>query len=333
MKPEATLDQVSRVLQEAGNNGLEVRVSRNDTRTVIGLTGCKREDLFKRLSEFPGVEEVVLMSHPFKLASREFRPQKSVFCLGGVNIGGEKVVVMAGPCAVENRTMLLETACAVKEAGASFLRGGAFKPRTSPYSFQGLGEKGLDYLQEAKQKTGLPVVTEVMSPEKIIRVAEVADILQVGTRNMQNYSLLEAVGRANRPVLLKRGMMATVEEFLTAAEYILSNGGSRVILCERGIRTFEKMTRNTLDVAAVPLLQNLSHLPVCVDPSHAGGMDSLVIPLAKAAVAAGADALIVEVHPQPKKALSDGKQSLTPDKFRRMMKELSAVAGAVGRHI
>lgn len=333
MRTEAGLKQVSCVLRDLEDAGLIGRIFKDDKRTVIGVNGNKAEGFFQRLKKYPGVEDVVMMSKPFKLASREFKYQRSVFRAGDVEFGGDRVVIMAGPCAVESRNQLLETAFAVKEAGARVLRGGVFKPRTSPYSFQGLGEKGLEILSEAKQKTGLPVITEVMSAERIQMVEKAADILQIGTRNMQNYSLLEAAGRSRRPVLLKRGMMATVEEFLTAAEYVLSNGNSRVILCERGIRTFEKMTRNTLDVAAVPLLKRLSHLPVCVDPSHAAGAAFLVSPLARAAAAAGADALLVEVHPHPEKALSDGPQSLAPESFHKMVKEISAVAAAVGRRM
>lgn len=253
--------------------------------------------------------------------------------MNGVRLGAKEIPVMAGPCAVESHKQILETALKVKEAGATILRGGAFKPRTSPYSFQGLKEKGLEILAEVKEKTGLSIVTEVMAPEHVPLVGEVADILQIGTRNMQNYALLEAAGKYNKPVLLKRGMMATLEEFLMAAEYILSNGNSKIILCERGIRTFETYTRNTLDLTAIPLLNQLSHLPVCVDPSHATGSRNLIIPVSKAAVAAGADGLLVEVHPHPEKALSDGAQSLNLEEFSRLMEELRPVAEAVKRRI
>jgi len=278
-----------------------------------------------------GVERTVPLLRPFKLAGREFHPQDTIVAINGVLVGGKQVVVMAGPCAVESRDQLLETARAVKEAGAQVLRGGAFKPRTSPYSFQGLGEEGLRLLAEAREETGLAVVTEVMDPHKVPLVTTYADILQVGARNMQNYALLHAVGEAQRPVLLKRGMMSTVEELLMAAEYILSHGNNRVILCERGIRTFEQYTRNTLDISAVPLLKQLSHLPVVVDPSHATGKWELVEPVSRAAVAAGADGLIIEVHPHPEKALSDGAQSLKPARFAALMRGLRPVAEAVGR--
>lgn len=333
MNPKATLKQVSRILKEVKNLGFKTYISRGEERTIIGLIGNGRHvtpDFFK---VFPGVENVVPILKPFKLASREFKPRKSLIPINGIIFGGEKVVVMAGPCAIESRDQILKTARSVKKAGAEILRGGAFKPRTSPYSFQGLKEEGLRLLQEVKRETGLSIITEVMAPEQVETVGEVADILQVGTRNMQNYALLEALGRYNKPVLLKRGMMATLEEFLMAAEYLLSSGNARVILCERGIRTFEKYTRNTLDLSAIPLIHQLSHLPVCIDPSHGTGMRSLIIPVSRAAVAAGADALLVEVHPQPEKALSDGPQSLDLDEFRVLMEELKPVAEAIKRKI
>jgi 3-deoxy-7-phosphoheptulonate synthase len=278
-----------------------------------------------------GVERTVPVLRPFKLASREFHPQDSVFPINGVSIGGPQVIVMAGPCAVESREQLEETAQAVKAAGAQVLRGGAFKPRTSPYSFQGLGDEALRLLAEARAQTGLPIVTEVMAPEQVPLVTTFADILQIGARSMQNYALLHAVGESQRPVLLKRGMMSTIEELLMSAEYILSHGNHRVILCERGIRTFETYTRNTLDISAVPLLKQLSHLPVLVDPSHGTGKWELVAPVARAAIAAGADGLIVEVHPEPEKALSDGAQSLKPQRFADLMASLRPIAAAVGR--
>jgi 3-deoxy-7-phosphoheptulonate synthase len=280
-----------------------------------------------------GVERVMPVLQPFKLASRDFHPQDTVVPVNGVSVGGKQVIVMAGPCAVEGREPLLEVAQAIKNAGAHMLRGGAFKPRTSPYSFQGLGEQGLHILAEARRESSLPVVTEVMAPEQVPLVTTYADMLQIGARNMQNYALLHAVGAAQRPVLLKRGMMSTVQELLMSAEYILSHGNDRVILCERGIRTFETSTRNTLDINAVPLLKQLSHLPVVVDPSHATGKWELVASVAKAAVAAGADGLLVEVHPDPDHALSDGVQSLKPETFQRLMAEIRAVALAVGREL
>lgn len=331
MKSKASLKDISKVLKEVTNLGCKTYMSKGGGRTIIGLIGNGKQVLPDYFEALPGVEKVVPLLSPFKLASREFKPKKSVIRIKGVSIGDEDVVVMAGPCAIETREQILETACAVKDAGIKILRGGAFKPRTSPYSFQGLKEKGLELLLEAKQKTGLLIVTEVMAPEHVSVVGEIADIFQIGTRNMQNYSLLEAVGKQSKPVLLKRGMMATLEEFLMAAEYILSNGNSRVILCERGIRTFEKYTRNTLDLTAIPLLNQLSHLPVCIDPSHGTGMSSLVIPISKAAVAAGADGLLIEVHPSPEEALSDGAQSLNFKELNRLVKELKPVAEAVNR--
>jgi 3-deoxy-7-phosphoheptulonate synthase len=278
-----------------------------------------------------GVERAVPVLQPFKLASREFHPQDTVVKVNGVLIGTNQIVVMAGPCAVESNEQLFVTARAVKKAGAKILRGGAFKPRTSPYSFQGLGVEGLKLLASARDETGLPVVTEVIAPEMVPLVSTYADILQIGARNMQNYSLLHAVGEIQRPILLKRGMMSTIEELLMAAEYILSHGNDRVILCERGIRTFEPYTRNTIDISAVPLLKKLTHLPVIVDPSHATGKWELVGPVSKAAIAAGADGLIIEVHPSPEEALSDGPQSLRPEKFEALMEELDPIAKAVGR--
>jgi 3-deoxy-7-phosphoheptulonate synthase len=277
------------------------------------------------------VKRIVPILRPFKLASRDFQPEDTVFPLNGHSIGGQKIIVMAGPCAVESREQIIEAAHMVKEAGAHLLRGGAFKPRTSPYSFQGLGEEGLQYLAEAREATGLDVVTEVMAPEQVPLVAHYADVLQIGTRNMQNYALLHAVGESGMPVLLKRGMMSTIEELLMSAEYILSHGNRRVILCERGIRTFETYTRNTLDINAVPVLKELSHLPVLVDPSHATGKWQLVNAVSKAAIAAGADGLIIEVHPHPELAMSDGTQSLRPTRFVELMAQLKPVAEAVGR--
>ena len=333
MKPDASLKQVTCVLKEVRKLGLKTYMSKGEKRSVIGLIGIKDAEQARKFEFLSGVDKVNAISRPFKLASREFNPDKSTFNLNGVCFGGKEVVIIAGPCAVESRQQILETASAIKSAGAKLLRGGAFKPRTSPYSFQGLKEEGLELLQEAKEKTGLLIVTEVIAPEHVKLVAEVADVFQIGTRNMQNYALLEAVGLADKPVLLKRGMMANVEEFLMAAEYILANGNPYVLLCERGIRTFEKFTRNTLDLAAIPLISQLSHLPICVDPSHGTGMGSLVNPVSKAAVAAGADALIIEVHPSPEKALSDGFQSLSLREFEDLMRDLKPVANAVGRTV
>ncbi len=333
MKKGVSKEEISKILKEVKKFGLKTHLSEGKEKTIVGMIGNGSAVSPGHFHLFSGVEDVLRVSKPFKLASREFKPEKSVIQVNGVSLGGENIPIMAGPCAVESREQILETALKVKEAGATILRGGAFKPRSSPYSFQGLKEKGLEMLAEAKEKTGLSIITEVMTPEHVPLVGEVADILQIGTRNMQNYPLLEAAGKYKKAVLLKRGMMATLEEFLMAAEYILSNGNSNVILCERGIRTFEKYTRNTLDVTAVPLLKELSHLPVCVDPSHATGQRSLIAPVSKAAIAAGADALLVEVHPHPEKALSDGDQSLNPEEFYKFMEELRPVAEAVKRRI
>jgi 3-deoxy-7-phosphoheptulonate synthase len=280
-----------------------------------------------------GVETVTRIGHQFKLASRQAKSEDTVIALNGTAIGGRRLVVMAGPCSVESRGQLLETAYAVKEAGARLLRGGAYKPRTSPYAFQGMGLKGLELLAEAREITGLKIVTEVMTPEAVPLVSQYADILQIGARNMQNYGLLNAVGRTQRPVLLKRGMMSTIQELLMSAEYIMSNGNYKVMLCERGIRTFEPMTRNTFDLNAVPLLKQLSHLPVIADPSHGTGRWDLVAPMAKASIACGADGLIIEVHPHPEVAVSDGAQSLKPEKFAEMMRELKPLAEALGREL
>jgi 3-deoxy-7-phosphoheptulonate synthase len=276
---------------------------------------------------------VVRILKPYKLASREFRKENTEIDVRGIVIGGKKIPVMAGPCAVENRAILTGIAEKVKKAGASFLRGGAYKPRTSPYSFQGLGEEGLKYLAEAGKKTGLPVVTEIMDPRDLEVVVEYTDIIQIGARNMQNFRLLLEVGSAQKPVLLKRGLSSTIKEWLMSAEYIMSRGNQQVMLCERGIRTFETATRNTLDLSAVPVLKQLTHLPVVVDPSHGVGKRDLVAPMTKAAVAAGADALIIEVHTNPEEAVSDGEQSLKPEHFEKLMKELKPIAQAVGREI
>ena len=333
MKRGATRAQVVNVTARIEQFGCQAHTSEGDERTIIGIVGNGRPLDPAQIERMDGVERTVPVLRPFKLTSRDFHPQDTVVPINGVSVGDRKLVVMAGPCAVEGREQLLEAAQAVKRAGAHMLRGGAFKPRTSPYSFQGLGEEGLRLLAATREETGLPVVTEVMSPEQVPLVATFADILQIGARNMQNYALLHAVGEAQRPVLLKRGMMSTIEELLMSAEYILSHGNNRVLLCERGIRTFEKYTRNTLDINAVPLLKQLSHLPVIVDPSHATGKWELVSAVSKAAVAAGADGLIIEVHPHPSRALSDGAQSLKPEPFAQLMDELRAIAQAVGREL
>jgi 3-deoxy-7-phosphoheptulonate synthase len=333
MKKGASRSQIVNVTARIEQGGCQAHISEGIERTIIGIIGNGRPLDREQIERMDGVERTVPVLQPFKLASRDFHPQNTVVPVNGVSIGAEKLVVMAGPCAVEGLEELMEAAQAVKEAGAHMLRGGAYKPRTSPYSFQGLGEEGLRYLAQARRETGLPVITEVMAPEQVPLVTTYADILQIGARNMQNYALLHAVGEAQRPVLLKRGMMSTIEELLMSAEYILSHGNNRIILCERGIRTFEPYTRNTLDINAVPLLKQLSHLPVVVDPSHATGKWELVSAVSKAAVAAGADGLIIEVHPHPSRALSDGAQSLKPEPFARLMRELQPIAQAVGREL
>lgn len=333
MKLGATRIEVSNVTARIQQWGCQAHLSEGEERTIIGVIGNGRPLDREQIERMSGVERTVPILEPFKLASRGFHPSDSIVSLDGTEVGGETVVVMAGPCAVESREQLLETAHAVKEAGAHILRGGAFKPRTSPYSFQGLGEEGLKLLSLAREETGLPIVTEVTSPDLVPMVSTYADVLQVGARSMQNYALLHAVGLAQRPVLLKRGMMSTIEELLMAAEYILSHGNDRIMLCERGIRTFEPYTRNTVDISAVPLLKSLSHLPVILDPSHGTGKWKLVGPVSQAAVAAGADGLVIEVHPHPEEALSDGAQSLKPERFGELMQGLRDVARAVGRSL
>jgi 3-deoxy-7-phosphoheptulonate synthase len=328
MSARATEAEVNAVRSAILAEGLQPHVNPSTERVVIALVGeigPRRQALRSRFEGMAGVEEVKSISRPFKLTSREFHPEDTVIHVGDVSIGDGSLTVMAGPCSVESREVALETAQAVAAAGARIFRGGAFKPRTSPYSFQGLGVEALRYLAEARELTGLPVITEVMEPAQVEVVNRYADILQVGTRNMQNYSLLTAVGRVEKPVMLKRGYGATIEEWLMAAEYIVSSGNPNVILCERGIRTFETYLRNTMDLAAVPLLHHLTHLPVIVDPSHATGKRWLVKPLALAGVAIGADGVMVEVHPRPEEALSDGEQSLTFEGFRELMAALGPV--------
>ncbi len=333
LKPTSTEEQKQHIVEKIESLGLRANVSVGVKRTVIGVIGP--EDVVRTipLEAFPGVETVVPILQPFKLVSREFKQEDTVVQVGNVQIGGRKFVVGAGPCAVENREMLLETATFVSDCGAAVLRGGAFKPRTSPYSFQGLGEEALKYLAEAREKTGLPVVTELMDPRDIPLIEKYADIVQIGMRNMSNFALLRELGGLNKPILLKRGNMATIREFLMSAEYIVTSGNFNVILCERGIRTFETATRNTPDLTAVPVIKQLSHLPVIVDPSHATGRRDLIEPLSKAAVAVGADGLLIEVHPDPETAKSDGPQSLTLPQFAQLMKKLSPVAEAVGREL
>jgi 3-deoxy-7-phosphoheptulonate synthase len=331
MRAGAAQAEIQHVADRVAELGYQVHLSQGTERTIIGIIGDERP-LDQRIFEaMDGVEKTITILPPFRLASREFRPENTVIRLNGVRIGGQRIAVIAGPCSVEGRTQLLETAHAVKEAGATLLRGGAYKPRTSPYSFQGMGLKGLELLAEAREQTGLPVVTEVMAPEKVSLVGEYADVLQVGARNMQNYDLLKAVGKSQKPVLLKRGMMSTIEELLMSAEYIMANGNHKVMLCERGIRTFETFTRNTTDINAIPALKQLSHLPVIGDPSHGTGKWSLVPPVARALVAAGADGLMIEVHLHPELALSDGAQSLKPERFAELVRETRAISQAMGR--
>jgi len=331
MNIEATQAQIDAVVVRIEANGFKAHLSRGEERTIIGVVGNEPYKTREQFIFLPGVDRIVPISRPYKIASREFIQENTVFPLDGIQMGGDQVVLIAGPCAVESRSQLLECAIAVKEAGAQALRGGAYKPRSSPYSFQGLGEEGLEILAEARQVTGLPVVTEVMAPEMVPLVAKYADVLQIGARNMQNFALLHAAGESQQPVLLKRGNSATIEELLMAAEYILSHGNRRVILCERGIRTFETATRNTTDINAVPVLKSLTHLPVILDPSHSTGRWEYVMPIARAAIAAGADGLIIEVHPNPAEALSDGGQSLKPEKFAALVTQVRAIARDVGR--
>ncbi len=333
LKQGASTQEVADVIARVEEQGFRAHLSQGEERTIVGVIGDERRLNPAIFEMMPGVDHCVPILRPFKLASRDLRPENTVIRLNGVRIGGDEVVIMAGPCAVESREQLLETAWAVKEAGARVLRGGAYKPRTSPYSFQGLGPEGLELLAEARAATGLPIVTEVMAPHDVPEVAEYADILQIGARQMQNYSLLHAAGESGRPVLLKRGIMSTMEELLMSAEYILTHGNYRVMLCERGIRTFETYTRNTLDINAVPMLKELTHLPVIVDPSHGTGQWRLVPAAARAAIAAGADGLLIEVHPHPDQALSDGSQSLKPETFQRLVIEARRVAEAVGRQL
>ena len=333
MKNSATQDQIDSVVSKVERLGYTTHLSEGEERTLVGVIGDDRPIDSGNFEPMEGVERVLPILKPFKLASREMHPLDTVVNIDGLAIGGNEIVIMAGPCSVEDRDQLMETAHAVKRSGATFLRGGAFKPRSSPYSFQGLGEQGLELLAEARLETGLKVVTEAMSPEQVPLVAEYADIIQLGARNMQNYELLRAAGKSGRPVLLKRGLMATIEEWLMSAEYLLSVGNERVILCERGIRSVETYTRNTTDINAIPVVRELSHLPVILDPSHSTGKWNYVSAVARAGVAAGADGLIVEVHPKPEEALSDGAQSLRPERFADMMAQVRDVAQAVGREL
>lgn len=331
MRSAATQTDIDQVVERIIQHGLKPHISRGVERTIIGAIGDERILRNVPFQALPGVEEVLTILKPFKLASRDFKTEPSVVEVNGVAVGGGRLAVIAGPCSVEGREMLLDTAQKIREAGATLLRGGAFKPRTSPYSFQGLGEEGLRYLAEVREVTGLPVVTELMDPRDAELIMKYADMVQIGARNMQNFRLLKEVGMHHKPVLLKRGMSSTIKELLMSAEYIMSEGNYNIVLCERGIRTFEDYTRNTLDLSAVPSLKQLTHLPVIVDPSHGTGKWDLVGPLALAAIAVGADGIMVEVHPQPEMALSDGPQALIPDRFSTLMEQIRALAPIVGR--
>lgn len=332
MKKGATQNEINGVIQRARSFNLDIQLNQGTDKTVVAILGSNTGQLSTDLlAVLPGVEQVVRIMKPYKLASREFQPHDTVFSVDGIEIGGKSIVVMAGPCAVENEQQLMEAARIVKKSGARILRGGAFKPRTSPFSFQGMERSGLELLAQAREQFGLAVVTEVMDPHDVSLVSKYADILQVGARNMQNFPLLTRIGKSKRPVIIKRGFSCTVTEWLAAADYVLAEGNSQVILCERGIRTFEDSIRFSLDISSIPVIKKFSHLPVIVDPSHAAGHYSLVPAVAKAAIAAGADGLLIEVHPNPKEALVDGLQSLTPSDFNRLMKEIKSLAVCVGR--
>ncbi|HEX2611945.1 MAG TPA: 3-deoxy-7-phosphoheptulonate synthase [Gemmatimonadales bacterium] len=329
--PEEDIQRVARTIEEMG---YQARPMPGKQRTTVGLVGNDGRVDGSRLAALPGVQEVIHVTKPYKQVSREWKPESTVIRLpGGLSIGGDEVVVMAGPCSVESEGQILESAKAVREAGATVLRAGAFKPRSSPYSFQGLGMAGLKLLARAREETGLLIVTEAMDGEAIDAVADTADIIQIGARNMQNYSLLKRAGRLGKPILLKRGLSATIQELLLSAEYILAEGNPNVILCERGVRGFDPATRNLLDLSAIPVVHGVSHLPIIADPSHGTGHRDMVMPMAKAAVAAGADGLLIEVHPTPDRALSDGAQSLYPEQFERLMREIRLIAEAIGRRV
>jgi 3-deoxy-7-phosphoheptulonate synthase len=333
MRQDATPDQIRGVVEAVEARGYKAHPIPGAHRTAIGITGNKGSDEATVFETLPGVLEVIPVTHAYKLVSREVKPEDSVVTVGGVAVGGAELVVVAGPCAVESREQLLIVARAVKAAGAQLLRGGAYKPRTSPYAFQGLGEEGLKLLAEARAETGLPIVTEALDYESMDLVERYADAIQIGARNMQNFSLLKRAGRARKPVVLKRGMSATLEEFLMSAEYILAEGNYQVILCERGVRTFSDHSRNTLDLAVVPAVKRMSHLPILVDPSHGTGRREKVAPLSRAAAAVGADGVMIEVHHDPNRALSDGPQSITPDMFEDLMQELRQIAPVIGRRL
>ncbi len=333
MKHQASAEDIGKLVAHIEALGFKAHLSSGAERTIIGVIGDERGLEPENFALFDGVERAMRVLHPFKLASRDYHPDDTIIHINGVAVGGKNIPIIAGPCSIESREQLFETARAVQAAGAKLLRAGAYKPRTSPYSFQGLGLKGLELLKEARDAYGLPTVTEVISPNDVTLVAQYADVLQIGARNMQNFALLNAVGETQKPVLLKRGMMSTIEELIMAAEYILAHGNARVMLCERGIRTYETATRNTFDVNAIPVLKQLTHLPVIADPSHGTGHWNLVTPIARSAIAAGADGLIVEVHPDPTQAFSDGGQSLKPEKFAQLVAQARKIAQALERTI
>jgi 3-deoxy-7-phosphoheptulonate synthase len=334
MQHGATEDQIAQVANVIEEMGYEARIMPGRQRTTVGLVGNDGRVDPSRLAGLAGVAECIPVTKPYKQVSREWRPHSTVIQLpGGITVGADEVPVMAGPCSVESEAQILRAAHEVRAAGATLLRGGAFKPRSSPYSFQGLGKQGLKLLAKAREETGLLIVTEAMDPEGLDAVAEVADVVQIGARNMQNYSLLKRAGRCGKPVLLKRGLAATIQELLLSAEYLLAEGNGDVMLCERGVRGFDSATRNLFDLAAVPVVHGLSHLPILADPSHGTGHRDMVTPMARAAIAAGADGLLIEVHPDPERALSDGAQSLYPEQFAQMMREIRVIAQAIGRRI
>ena len=333
MKAGCSQEESSGVVKRIEESGLKAHVSQGIEHTIIGVLGQAFPELHDTLELLPGVEQVIPISKPYKLASREFHPQNTIVKVNDLTIGSDEIAIIAGPCAVESEEQLLATARAVKAAGANILRGGAFKPSTSPYHFRGLGKEGLKLLAKVKEETGMPIITEVMTPGDVELVASYADILQIGARNMQNFILLDEVGKTRKPVMLKRGLSSTIQEWLLAAEYILAQGNEQLILCERGVRTFETYTRNTMDISAIPIIKKVSHLPIIADPSHATGKWYLVAPMALAAIAAGADGLMIEVHPHPDQALKDGAQSLTFDNFRQLMSQLTPLAQTMNRKL
>jgi len=333
MQKGAREKEINAIVDKVKSAGLDAHLSRGEERTIVGVIGDKTRLDADEIRAMAGVEKIMHVTAAYKRASRDFHPENTVIEIGPLQLGKNRIAVIAGPCAVESKEQLSKSARKMKELGASGLRGGAFKPRTNPYSFQGLGEEGLKYLAEARAETGLPIVTELMSVRDIELVAKYADVLQIGARNMQNFILLKEAGQTQKPILLKRGLSATMEEFLLAAEYILAQGNNQIILCERGIRTFEDYARNTLALSIIPVIKKVSHLPIIVDPSHGTGRADLVVPMSRAAVAVGADGLIVEVHPQPEKALVDGSQSLNFDQFATLMKEIKPIAQVLGKEV